>query len=391
MRLKATFSLYRRKIRSGKSVFYYQCYDENGRRVCGHSTGQITKTAAWEFCIKLFKQEKLVKEKYKKVSTLKEFAEGFWDYEKSEYLLSLRSRKPLSRSYPDHCRATCKNHVLPKFGSMKLDGITEEMVDSWLLSFPANGLSPATGNDAVKVLRIMLAWAKKKKIIKNNPCENVEALKEEEKERELLDKEEVKKLFGAEWEKYWEKEMYYFINKLAACTGMRIGELIGLKGQFVVDNKIIVNGQYGAYGYVDTKTHTSRCIPIPDLVLAELNDYKRTNGDRYLFSTNGGETPICRTTVTAAYRNALSILGIDKEEQKRRGLTFHSWRHYCNTSLLLAGVPLVKVQEIIGHVSNKTTKRYTQIKGSDLNDVTTVQERLLTAPNEEKETIENAG
>jgi integrase len=379
MRFKASFSLYRRRMRSGKVVFYFQCYDENGRRVCGHSTGQSTKTAAREYCNSLLKQEKLVKERYKKVPTLKEFAEGFWDVETSEYLVSLRSRKPLSKSYPDHCKATCKNHVLPKFGFMRLDGITEEMVDSWLLSFPLNGLSPATGNNAVKVLRIMLAWAKKKKLIKNNPCANVEALKEEEKERELLENEEVKKLFGCEWEKYWEKEMLYFVNKLAACTGMRIGELLGLKGEFVVDNKIIVNGQYGAYGYTDTKTHKSRCIPVPNVVLEELYEYKRNNGNGYLFSTNGGEKPISRSVVTVAFRNALTTLGISREEQKRRGLTFHSWRHFCNTSLLLANVPLVKVQKIIGHLSNKTTKRYTQIKGSDLDDVATVQEGLLTA------------
>ena len=379
MRFKASFSLYRRRMGSGKVVFYFQCYDEKGRRVCGHSTGQSTKTAAREYCIDLLKQEKLVKEKYKKVPTLKEFAEGFWDVQTSEYFLHLRSRKVLSKSYPDHCKTTCKTHVLPKFGWMKLDAITDELVENWLLSFPSQGKSPATGNDAVKVLRIMLSWAVKKGFIKSNPCNNVKPLREDIKKRELLENEEVRTLFGSDWEKYWDNEMCCFINKLAACTGMRIGELLGLKGEFVVDNKITVNGQYGAYGYTDTKTHKSRCIPVPNVVLDELYEYKRRNGEGFLFCANGKETPISRTVLTASFKNALTALGISKEEQKRRGLTFHSWRHFCNTSLLLAAVPLVKVQEIIGHLSTRTTERYTQVKGSDLDDVTTVQERFLNA------------
>ena len=379
MRFKGSFSLYRRKMGSGKVVFYFQCYDENGRRVCGHSTGQSTKTAAREYCISLLKQDKLVKEKYQRIPSLNEFAKGFWYVETSEYFLHLRSRRVLSKSYPDHCKTTCRIHVLPKFGWMKLDAITDELVENWLLSFPSNKLSPATGNDAVKVLRIMLSWALKKGLIKKNPCNTVKPLREGIKKRELLENEEVRKLFGAEWEKYWENEMYCFVNKLAACTGMRIGELLGLKGQFVVDNKIIVNGQYGAYGYTDTKTHKSRCIPVPNVVLDELYEYKRKNGNGYLFSTNGGETPISRSVVGVAFRNALTVLGISREEQKKRGLTFHSWRHFCNTSLLLAAVPLVKVQEIIGHLSTRTTERYTQIKGSDLDDVTTVQAQLLNA------------
>jgi integrase len=96
-----------------------------------------------------------------------------------------------------------------------------------------------------------------------------------------------------------------------------------------------------------------------------------------LFSRDGGKTPISRAQVTGAFRKALTTMDIDREEQKKRGLTFHSWRHFFNTSLLLANVPAAKVQEMTGHISLKMTRKYTQIKGSDLDDITTVQERLL--------------
>jgi hypothetical protein len=37
MRVKDVFSVFPRKLRSGKVVFYYQCYDESGNRSSGLS------------------------------------------------------------------------------------------------------------------------------------------------------------------------------------------------------------------------------------------------------------------------------------------------------------------------------------------------------------------
>jgi integrase len=251
------------------------------------------------------------------------------------------------------------------------------MIDSWLLSYPARGLSNATGNHSMKFLSIMLSWAVKKGHIQTNPCKNVKFLREEIKNRELLGFEEVKKLFGDEWETYWTKHIYCLINKLAACTGMRLGELIGLKGEFVTDRHILVNGQYGKYGYTDTKTHKSRVIPIPNKVTEELLELKSVNGHGYLFSNDCGKTPVSRKAVTDAFSNALSKLGIARPEQKKRGLSFHSWRHFFNTSLLLADVADVKVQAMTGHKSLEMTRRYTHLKHDDLNEITAIQEKLL--------------
>jgi integrase len=377
MRFKSSFSLYRRKIGNGKTVFYYRCYDENGRRVCGHSTGHTTKTAAREFCISLLKEGKLIKQKYQKLPTFKEFADGFWDSKTSEYLNHLKSRKKISASYSDIGQSTVNNHLNPKFGALRLSDITEQMIDSWLLSYSSRGLSNATANHSLKFLSIMMSWAVKKGMIQINPCKNVKFLREEVKNRELLDFDDVKKLFGNEWEIYWKKYIHCLINKLAACTGMRLGELIGLKGEFVTEKHILVTGQYNKYGYTDTKNHKSRAIPIPSKVTEELMEFKAINGNGFLFSNDGGMTPISRKSVTDAFSAALCKLGIDKPEQKKRGLSFHSWRHFFNTSLLLADVADVKVQAMTGHKSLEMTRRYTHLKHDDLNEITAIQEKLI--------------
>jgi integrase len=68
----------------------------------------------------------------------------------------------------------------------------------------------------------------------------------------------VKKLFPAQWETVWNSKLHYVLNKLAACTGMRHGELLGLRGEFVFETYIDVCAQYNRYGYGDVKTHKPR-------------------------------------------------------------------------------------------------------------------------------------
>jgi hypothetical protein len=78
MKIHNEFTLYWRIIPSGKRVVYYHAYDENGRRLCGKSTGETTMTAARNKCVKLFKEGKLVQIKAN-VPTFAEYAQGWWE------------------------------------------------------------------------------------------------------------------------------------------------------------------------------------------------------------------------------------------------------------------------------------------------------------------------
>ena len=62
----------------------------------------------------------------------------------------------------------------------------------------------------------MLSWAVHEKLIEVNPRKKVKFLMEVEKKRELLGVNEIKELFGDGWERYWGKNIYCLINKLAA-------------------------------------------------------------------------------------------------------------------------------------------------------------------------------
>jgi integrase len=329
MRLRESFSLYKRKLASGKVVYYYQCYDATGQRLCGRSTGKSTKTAAREYCNELLKTGSLIplESPGGRCPTVAEFAKDFWDYDKSEYVRSRKGRGNITESYVIGGASVTKHHIIPVFGKRRLDTITQSEIDSWLTSYKDRKLKPASANRAFERLFTMMNWAVFKKIIKYNPCIGIKKLVEEKKKVEVLTMKEMALLFPNDYANVWDHRIYCILYMLAACTGMRIGELIGLRGCSVFDNCILVEGQFQKkYGFKDTKTHATRTIPVPPKMMDELNYLKQLNGQGYLFSENGGAEPVGLYYVNKNLRKALERIGIKSEEQKRRNLTNHSFR-----------------------------------------------------------------
>jgi integrase len=148
-----------------------------------------------------------------------------------------------------------------------------------------DGLKASTANLSFRTFKLMMAEAVRTKLIKDNPCSTVKELKTEETERVILTVKEARKLFPKDWSAVWNNDMDFKINRLAACTGMRIGELRGLRCGAVFDDYICVSGQYGRFGFVPfTKTKQNRNIPLTSLVKGDLEDLIRVNGDGYVFS-----------------------------------------------------------------------------------------------------------
>jgi hypothetical protein len=97
--------------------------------------------------------------------------------------------------------------LVPYFGKMRLDRITDEDIDTWLVNFVARErrwavkriapdsmdnalvskkLKPSYANVVFGVLRLMLKQAVKRHIILFNPADNVEKLTVEPKQVEIL-------------------------------------------------------------------------------------------------------------------------------------------------------------------------------------------------------------
>ena len=166
---------------------------------------------------------------------------------------------------------------------------------------------------------------------------------------------------------------------------MRIGELRGLRAEHIFDDYINVCGQYTRYGYKPlTKTKDNRKIPITPLIKQELDVLIGINGEGYLFSDDGGETPVPVERIGRQFERALKKIGINHEERKKRNLTFHAWRHFLNTYLRMHNVSDAKVQSVTGHKTKKMTDRYTHFDTRQFTEVRDIQSELLVLPDNTK-------
>jgi integrase len=379
MRVKAIFSLFGRKLPSGKLVYYYQCYDEKGKRQWAKSTGLTKKTEAAAYCMRLFRDDLLIPEQ--KIPTFAEFSSGWWNIETCRYLKWRQLHEPITQGTNDIHKSNFENHIKDYFIKYRLDEITPDVIENWLLSLSEKGLKSNTVNLQYRTFKLMMGEAIRQKLIKTNPCSEVKDLKSEETKRDILTVEEVRKLFPHEWSTVWESPVIYKAHRLAACTGLRVGELRGLKSEFVFDDYIYITGQYTRYGYVgNTKTKQNRNIPITPVMRQELEDLLSVNGSGFVFSEDGGETPVTVERISRQFNRALGRIGISHEEKLKRNLSFHAWRHFFNTILRMSNVADSKVQSVTGHRSIRMTDHYTHFDTRQFTEVRNVQAEILVLP-----------
>ncbi|GHT91326.1 hypothetical protein FACS1894140_1710 [Spirochaetia bacterium] len=379
MRSKAVFTVFARKLVSGKVVYYYQCYDDYGKRLNAHSTGMAKKTQAVSFCMDLFRVGKLIPRL--RVPSFGEYCLNWFDPEKCEYLKWRKLYGETTQATLAIYRNNLENHLKPFFEKMNLAELTPLAVQNWLGYMAGKNFSNATINQNLAVLKIMMGEAARRNFFKKNPIESVKPLKAGNKEREIFTLGEVKQLFPDDWHSVWDNYLVYMLNKLAAFTGMRLGELLGLRRDAIHEDYISVCGQYTRYGYSNvTKTKEHRDVPAPNKLLLELSRLHEAGGRGFIFSEDGGEKPVSRTIVYSGFKAALEKIGIDKAEREERGLTVHCWRHFLNTTLRMGNITDSKVQSITGHKTAAMTEHYTHFNTKEFTDVRKVQAKLLKEP-----------
>jgi integrase len=371
------FTLFSRTVPSGKAVVYYYAYNDDGERMGPWSTGQSTKTLARNYCNGLIRKGVLVPG-IKGMTTFTAYSADFWDWEKSEYLKGRRKRRKLTQAYADKCKRVVDFTLVPYFGNMRLDRITGEVIDKWLDYMIAQKYENSTINGYYGTLMTMMKWAARKRYIVRDPFLDVERLLKEKKGKKIITPDEFKALFVDDWKKVWGNDVLRCTaNKIAALTGMRCCEVLGLRGEFVYDDHIFLCGQYDEYGYRETKTKIKHHIPLTGELVRDLRKLMKVNGDGFLFSLDGGIKPVTGRHIYNGLRKALKNIGISETEIEERGLNIHAWRHFCNTELQKAGLTVKKVQAVTGHKSEAMTEHYTHFDPLEFGEVPKIQAALL--------------
>lgn len=122
--MRGYFFVYKRTLKSGKKVYYYQTYKPDGTLSSGKSTGCRTKSAAIHYCETLLMQGRIWSGTN---ITFSNYAEHFFDYDSIWVQDKLASGTPehpaLSPLYLKKLQSTVRLHLLPYFDKKKFSTI----------------------------------------------------------------------------------------------------------------------------------------------------------------------------------------------------------------------------------------------------------------------------
>lgn len=379
-RVKQSYTLFPRTLESGRVVFYYQTYDENGRRTNPLSTGEERIGRARTYCDRLLAEGRLVP---KKRVRWEEFFADFWNYEKSPYVSEekARDKEHITREYCQSRGSIQKNHLDPALRGRYLDAITKKDLNGLLVAMRRDkGLSANFVNSALGALHTMFSYAVEQNRITKNPVKGIRRFSPTDTSRpSFLRPAELKKIFAPQQvDSVWKGDtMHYAINLLAATSGLRKSEILALKSKNVRQDHLHIDSGYRPLsGHKSTKNRKARDIPLTDKMRVAIQPFLRSDPEKYIFSINGGSRPVSGDTVKEHFYAALRAIGIDETERNARRLTFHGWRHFFNTYMLAAGVPDSMVRSVTGHSSAAMTTNYTQFSLEHYADVASAQAKI---------------
>ena len=291
-------------------------------------------------------------------------------------------RPATDRQYSDAVRI----YILPSLGELKLIDITPKTIQAFI-----DSLSDAhVGRRTIQIVRLILhsclQHAVDLAVIKYNPVEIVKAPKSDKRDLQVWNEDEVS-LFLRSIEGERNENFYY----LALTTGMRQGELLGLKwpdiewkrGVIMVKRQAVrVRG--GGYGFAEPKSKRGRRVV--DLGIGSIEklrtQYELINIGRQamkeswtenelVFPTKRG-TPQEGTNIDREFKRLVAQAGLPK-------IRFHDLRHTAASILLSRGIPPVMIAEMLGHTMGVLLSTYAHFIPSDQSEAARVMDEV-TAP-----------
>ena len=253
-------------------------------------------------------------------------------------------------------------HLRPSLGSIKLKALRPAHVQGFYRESLDSGLSPATVHKIHAVLHKALGQAVGWSLVPRNPTEVVTPPRPAPDEVRPLGSEQVKVLLEAA-----SGERFESIYVLAIYTGLRQGELLGLKwddvdlGDGLVRVRRTLTRHRGRLLLSEPKTKRSRrTVRLTEPAVDALRDHLARQvvqieglGDAYrdqglVFATQTGALVNPSNLRKRSFAPLLERAGLPK-------IRFHDLRHTCATLLLARNVNPKIVSEMLGHATISIT------------------------------------
>ncbi|MDP9364704.1 MAG: site-specific integrase [Chloroflexota bacterium] len=271
-----------------------------------------------------------------------------------QWLASVAAHNVKAATLEDY-EATVRVHVLPELGSVPVQRLTAARVQSFYAAKLAAGASPRT----VQLCHLRLSQALKQGVawglVPHNACASVRAPRVTYKRFETWNPDEARAFLAAA-----EGDALSPLWLLALSTGMRRGELLGLRwrdvdldaGTLSVRQCLIPSK--GGPVLAEPKTAAARrLVRLPAEAIAALREHRRRQVERRL--ALGSLWRDLDLVLCTGEGNVVNPANVDRSFARLvraagvRRIRFHDLRHTHATWLLAAGQPVKVVSERLGH------------------------------------------
>jgi integrase len=238
------------------------------------------------------------------------------------------------------------------FGQRRLTAITRQQVQTFQAAVLAEGLSPASADHHVKVIRHALNLAVDWEMLDKNPAAGVRLFNVDNKIEHYLSGAELERLLGV-----LRTDPNRTVCRIALfllSTGCRLNEALGATwAQLDRDNRV------WRIPAANSKSKKVRSVPLNDSALEVLRELDTEGAFEHLFVNRQTGKPY--GTIMKVWSRLRRAAGLPQ-------LRIHDLRHQYASFLVNSGRTLYEVQAILGHSDPSVTQRYAHLSSKSLQD-----------------------
>ncbi|PWB53380.1 MAG: hypothetical protein C3F13_09565 [Anaerolineales bacterium] len=293
---------------------------------------------------------------------------GF-DYQGSKILLKDylhdwldTSRKALRLKTADSYSRTTEKYIIPSLGEVPLKDLTLFQVEKYYTGLIENGVGIRTVRLVHSILHCAFEKAVIQSILTRNPTSHAKLPRYKHGEKKVLDDQQVNRFLLAAID-----SPFVGLYHLAVKTGMRLGELLGLKwsdlqwgsGRLYVQRQLQDVRGIGCF-FQEPKTSSGRrTLQLGEGTIQALREHREFQqiqkdlaGQRWqendlIFPSKIG-TPLNPSNLRLDFNRVLERAGVPR-------VRIHDLRHTAASLMLNNGIPVIVVSKILGHAKPSIT------------------------------------
>lgn len=251
------------------------------------------------------------------------------------YLKAMQKSENTIKSYISHV-----NEMLVMINKNENE-ITYSDLLNWQSAFINN--SPATINLKISAVKSYFKYLKKIGEINNNPAEELEKVKNNEKVKQYVSSEDMKKII----EKMYTSQGKAIVS-LMASTGMRYSEMANI----TIDQYYnAINGDRAIV--IIGKGNKERTIYINSSVEKYIEDYLSKN-----YKNKKGTNNLFVSVDESSLRKSLILAATKANLPYAKSISPHWLRVFWATNAIENGIDLATIRDALGHADISTTSKY---------------------------------